>query len=234
MSEIDNMSKFTGRILIVEDDNDINSMLTTFLTQAGYECIAAYSGTEGRLHVEQGNFDLILLDLMLPGLTGAELLQEIRKSQATPVIIISAKDTVDDKVDLLKTGADDYITKPFDLKELLARVEVQLRKNESAENHSNILQYKGLVLDQNLYSAILEGVEISLTKQEFKILKLFLSNPNKIFSKQEIYDYAWGDIYIGEDKTINVHISNIRQKLKKVTDEEYIETVWGIGFRLTR
>lgn len=234
MSGLENIGKFNRRILIVEDDNDINSMLNTVLTQAGYECISAYSGTEGRLHVAQGNFDLILLDLMLPGLTGVELLQEIRNSKATPVIIISAKDTVDDKVDLLKTGANDYITKPFDLKELLARVEVQLRKNDSTDSHSNILQYKGLVLEQNLYIAILEGVEISLTKQEFKILKLFLSYPNKIFSKQEIYDYAWDGIYIGEDKTINVHISNIRQKFKKVTDEEYIETVWGIGFRLTR
>lgn len=222
------------KILIIEDDNNINAMLLDALSKEGYDCVQAYSGTEGRMQIEQTDFDLILLDLMLPGITGEELLHNIRRNHTTPIIILSAKVAIDDKVDLLTSGADDYITKPFDLKELLARVAVQLRKSSSVNKTEHQLQYKELFLNRNSYCAMLNNEEIPLTKQEFKILELFLSYPNKVFSKQEIYDYAWGDIYIGEDKTINVHISNIRQKLKRIAKTEYIETVWGIGFRLAK
>ncbi|WP_440896552.1 response regulator transcription factor [Amphibacillus sp. Q70] len=222
------------KILIIEDDNDINAMLLAALSNGGYECVQAYSGTEGRLYMEQTKFDLVLLDLMLPGMTGEELLHYIRKNHTTPVIVISAKGEIDAKVDLLTSGADDYMTKPFDLKELLARVAVQLRKSSPTEKVEDHLRHKGLLLKRNSYSAMLKNEEIPLTRQEFKILELLLSHPNKVFSKQEIYDYAWGNFYMGEDKTINVHISNIRQKLKRVVDTEYIDTVWGVGFRLSR
>jgi DNA-binding response OmpR family regulator len=220
-------------ILIVEDDSNINNMIADALTKSGYSCIQAYSGTEALLRIELDKIDLILLDLMLPGMNGEGIIKKIKPVNGTPVIVVSAKDELDSKVDLLTSGADDYITKPFEIKELLARIAVQLRKS-SRTVISSILVHKDLSLNTETYQVILNDNDISLTRQEFKILELLLNYPNKVFSKQEIYEYAWNEFFIGEDKTINVHISNIRQKLKKVSNDEYIETVWGIGFKLSK
>ncbi len=217
-------------ILIVEDDVNINNMIFEALSKQGLLCTQAFSGTEARLCVKNQQYDLILLDLMLPGIGGVVFLQELRTYSRVPVIIVTAKDELDSKVDLLTIGADDYITKPFELKELIARVLVQLRR-ESNQGFE-ILSCKDLQLNKSTFEVKIKSTEINVTKQEFKILELLLSNPNRVFSKQDIYDYAWTDYFIGEDKTINVHISNIRTKLKKVTEDEYIETVWGIGFKL--
>ncbi len=223
------------KILIVEDDTNINNMIKEVLTKQNYECIQAFSGTEGLLYVKQEELLLVLLDLMLPGMSGEELLAEIRARGNTPVIVMSAKDSLDSKVELLTSGAEDYITKPFELEELVARVGVQVRRFSGQEsNAGKKLTYKNLVLHEESVSVSVEGQELDLTKQEYKILELFLLHPKKVFSKQDIYDYAWEDVYIGEDKTINVHISNIRKKIKNVTEDEYIETVWGIGFKLAK
>lgn len=224
-----------GKILIVEDDTNINNMIKEVLTKQGYECMQAFSGTEGLLYAKQEELLLVLLDLMLPGMSGEELLAEIKKINPTPVIVMSAKDSLDSKVELLTSGAEDYMTKPFELEELVARVGVQVRRfaGQGASTGKK-LTYKELVLNEESFSASVEGTELVLTKQEYKILELFLLYPKKVFSKQDIYDYAWEDVYIGEDKTINVHISNIRKKIKNVTEEEYIETVWGIGFKLAK
>ena len=228
-----------SRILIIEDDTDINNMMAEALRKAGYECTQAFSGTEGLLYIERDAFDLAVLDLMLPGMNGEALLPQIKAGQNVPVIVVSAKDSIDSKVGLLTSGAEDYLTKPFDIQEFLARVGVQIRRfagkgEKSPDGHSDVLSYRELELHTDSYTASVGGQPVELTRQEFKILELLLLHPNKVFSKQDIYDYAWDDIYIGEDKTINVHISNIRKKLKAVTDEEYIETVWGIGFRLKK
>ncbi len=204
------------------------------LTKAGYICTQAFSGTEALLYLERENYALAVMDLMLPGLSGEDLLPKLKEKQSIPVIVVSAKDGLDSKINLLTSGAEDYITKPFEIQELVARVGVQIRRFAGSEETPKLLQYKDLVLNQASFTASANGEEIVLTKQEFKILELLLSYPNKVFSKQDIYDYAWNDIYIGEDKTINVHISNIRKKLKVVSSEKYIETVWGIGFRLAR
>lgn len=219
-----------AKILIAEDDADINNLLREALQTAGHACVQAYSGSEGLLRAESDSFDLILLDLMLPGISGEALLEALRRTQNVPVIVVSAKDDLDSKVSLLACGADDYLTKPFAVEELLARVGAQLRR--SAAQPAPVLQYKNLRLNPQQFTAHILGRAVTLTKQEFKILELLLSQPQRVFSKQNIYSYAWDDIYIGEDKTINVHISNIRKKLKAVTPEEYIETVWGIGFKL--
>lgn len=222
-------------ILIIEDDTDINNMIAETLTKEAYTCTQAFSGTEGLLYAEKEKFQVVILDLMLPGLNGEAVLKKIKEKQQVPVIVVSARDSLDSKVNLLTMGADDYITKPFAIQELVARVHVQSRKvlNDSKENE-DLLKYKNLTLNRSSFSAFVKEQELVLTKQEFKILELLISHPERVFSKQDIYDYAWNDIYIGEDKTINVHISNIRKKIKPLTGEEYIETVWGIGFRLAK
>lgn len=222
-----------NKILIVEDDNDINAMIKTHLTNCGYECISAFSGTEALLQFKTEAFGLIILDLMLPGMTGQEVLQKVRETSEVPVIVLSAKDELDTKVDLLDIGANDYITKPFELKELQARVKVQLRNvpHDNKSENKNI-SYKELCFDKEKMLLFVGKEPVTLTAQELKIMELLMNHPGKVFSKNEIYEFAWEDYYIGEDKTINVHISNIRSKIKRVTDTEYIETVWGLGFKL--
>lgn len=219
-------------ILIVEDDNDINNLIYQTFTKLGYECKQAFSGTEGIMLFDMQDFELVILDLMLPGMSGEDVLNKMKQNKNIPVIIMSAKDDIDSKIDLLSAGAEDYITKPFDIKELVARVKVQLRRFSNEPISNEQIQYKELSYDKDAMVLRVNGKTLELTKQELKIMELFLMNPDKVFSKQSIYDYAWDDYYMGEDKTINVHISNIRKKIKAVSTNEYIETVWGIGFRL--
>lgn len=220
------------KILIVEDNTQINNMICEYLKTRSFDCVQAFSGTEALLHLKNQPFDIIILDLMLPGLNGDELMQKIKPDIKTPIIILSAKDELDTKVNSLMSGADDYITKPFELEELYARISVQLRKSTLQSQDSAIIQYKDLIMSKQKHTVSIKEHEIILTRQEFKILELLLSRPDKVFSKQEIYDYAWDDYYIGEDKTVNVHISHIRSKIKQYTEDEYIETVWGIGFKI--
>lgn len=222
-----------SKILIIEDDSDINGMLSEALKKSGYECVCAFSGTEGLLRIEQERFDLILLDMMLPGMNGSEVLSRSSGLTTAPFIVLSAVDDLTTKVAMLTDGAVDYITKPFQIEELRARILAHLR-NRSEEEIDSCIHYKEISLDIKNHVISLDGTELQLTQQEYKILELLLRNRNKVFSKQEIYQYAWDDYYIGEDKTINVHISNIRQKLKKITEVEYIDTIWGIGFRMAK
>ena len=227
-----------AKILIVEDDANINNMVCEALTKSGFECTQSFSGTEGLLNFKTNKFDLAIIDLMMPGMTGEDLTAKIRETSKIPIIITSAKSELDSRVNLLSTGADDYIVKPFDIKELIARVEVQLRhlSDSSSQDQDNDgkLTFKDMELDKSTFEVSVKGQELQLTRQEYKILELFMLHPTKVFSKQDIFEYAWDEYYIGEDKTINVHISNIRTKIKKITDDEYIDTVWGIGFRLAK
>nr|OTP53652.1 hypothetical protein A5881_000549 [Enterococcus termitis] len=209
---------------------DSNDLLYEALVTESFSCTRSYSGTEALLCIEKKNFQIILLDLMLPGMTGEKLVPLIKERCNAAIIIISSKDILDTKVEMLTSGADDYITKPFEIEELLARIQVQLRK--SSPYQGQLLSFQSLTLDKDRNALIVSGQEIALTHQEFKIMELFLSYPKKIFSKQEIYEYAWADFYVGEDKTVNVHISNIRQKIKKTSGQEWIKTVWGVGFTL--
>lgn len=219
-------------ILIVEDDMNINGLLKETLEKADYLCTQAFSGTEARMLLAMNRYSVVLLDLMLPGISGEEVLQEIRKQGNTPVIILTAKDTIDDKVEVLQSGADDYVTKPFDIKEVLARVAVQIRRMEGSFSEGNLV-YQGLELDRENFCVRVDQTELlKITRQEFSILELLLKHPKKVFSKEEIFEYAWEEAYMGETKTLDVHISNIRKKIKSVTSKEYIETIWGIGYRL--
>lgn len=220
------------KILIVEDDADINAVLCDALKKAGYICVQAYSGTEGRLMLKQESFALVLLDLMLPGMTGEELIDEVRKQSNLPIIVLTAKDSLDNKVDVLVGGADDYITKPFEIKEVLARIKVQLRR-QNAEIDTGQLSYMGMVLNRDTFTITIDGRKLTaFTRQEFAIMELLMKHPKQVFSKEDIFSYAWEEEYMGETKTLDVHISNIRKKIKQVTQKEYIETVWGIGYRL--
>lgn len=182
--------------------------------------------------LSMNSYALVLLDLMLPGITGEEVLSEIRKKGNVPVIVLTAKDSLDEKISLLTGGADDYITKPFEIKEVLARIQVQLR-HMSQEPEQELLFSRDMTLDRKNFEIRIGGEILQkITRQEFAILELLLKHPKQVFSKEDIFEYAWEEPYIGETKTLDVHISNIRKKIKEVTEEEYIETVWGIGYRL--
>ena len=221
-------------ILIIEDDADISQLLYTALSKAGYDAVQAYSGTEGKmlLGMKEKRFALILLDLMLPGISGEELLSFIRSDSDIPVIVLTAKDELDDKISVLIGGADDYITKPFEIPEVLARIQVQLR-HAVKEQESGRLTYRDMVLDKTTRQVMIGGSPLpKITKQEFAILELLIRHPKQVYSKEDIFEYAWEEPYIGETKTLDVHISNIRKKIKAVSSDEYIETVWGIGYRL--
>lgn len=241
-------------ILIVEDDININNLLCEVLMKAGYTCEQAFSGTEAKLllDIKEKAYTLVLLDLMLPGASGEEVLKEIRKQGRLPVIVLTAKDSIDDKIGVLTDGADDYITKPFEIREVLARIQVQLRHIEvetkgAAEVETEVktkagiqegqgsgrLEFRDMVLTRSTFEVSIGGrVLPKITKQEFAILELLLKNPKQVFSKEDIFEYAWDEPYMGETKTLDVHISNIRKKIKTVTSDEYIETIWGIGYRL--
>jgi DNA-binding response OmpR family regulator len=253
-------------ILIVEDDININNLLCEVLRKAGYTCEQAFSGTEAKLllNIKEKAYTLVLLDLMLPGASGEEVLKEIRKHGRLSVIVLTAKDSIDDKIGVLTDGADDYITKPFEIREVLARIQVQLRHIEAETEseakgetesetkgetksetkvktkagmqegqYSGRLEFRDMVLTRSTFEVSIGGrVLPKITKQEFAILELLLKNPKQVFSKEDIFEYAWDEPYMGETKTLDVHISNIRKKIKTVTPDEYIETIWGIGYRL--
>ncbi|MCI8716036.1 MAG: response regulator transcription factor [Oscillospiraceae bacterium] len=218
-------------ILIVEDDTDINNFTALYLRRRGCLCSQAFSGTEGRLLWQAGGVDLLLVDLMLPGLSGSELIAEIRQTSRTPVIVLSAKTDLSDKVELLGLGADDYLTKPYQLEELWARILVQLRHASAAPAEAS-LHYREWVLNLEEMTLTAAGQPVSLTAHEFKIVELLAGRPKRVFTKQQIYEAIWREEYAVEDKTIAVHISNIRAKLRPSGTDSYIQTVWGIGFKL--
>lgn len=185
------------------------------------------------MHLEKTEFDMIILDLMLPGVNGESILDKIRKNSSVPVIIISAKDEISLKSKLLKLGADDYITKPFDNDEVVARVITNLRRHNSYNNELKKLIYKDITLDKKSKKVNVGSKNLSLTNKEYQILELMLSNQNKVFSKANLFETIWNEEYVYDDNTINVHISKIRNKLKNINkNEEYIETIWGMGYRL--
>lgn len=221
------------RILIIEDEKDVNQLLAQTLQDSGYETVSVWNGMGGLQALKKEHFDLVLLDLMLPYKSGDEVLRELRKEGDIPVIVISAKDMVGTKIDLLTLGADDYITKPFDLGEVTARVVSNLRRYQKQETKKQIT-YKELVLDTEAKSVTMNGIDLELTLKEYLMLELFLQFPNKVFSKSNLYETIWGYEYLGDDNVIKTHISNLRNKMKKISDIEYIETVWGLGYRLAK
>lgn len=225
-------------ILVVEDDLDINNLLCKILIKEGYNIRSAYSGTEARMCMEQYEYHLILLDLMLPGISGEEIIKHIRKIKTMPIIVISAKAEQDVKVETLRLGADDFISKPFDTNEVIARVQSQLRRYmvfSKPKEKERILRHKDLILNRDTVEVTLDGNPVILTAREFCILELLMANPNKVFTKSNLFEHVWNEEFLGDDNTINVHISNLRSKLSKIKpNDEYIHTVWGIGFKISQ
>jgi len=222
-------------ILVVEDDDDINNMLCALLEQNGYKPIPVFSGTEALMQFKQEPINLVLLDLMLPGKSGEGVLCEIREFSQIPVIAITAISSKETIISTLKHGANDYIAKPFDNGELLARIQVQLRQSSFNSNSidDEIVKYKDLILNIENYDVTMDNQSIQLSKREYEILRIMMQNPKKVFTKNNLYESVWKDEYVGDDNTINVHISNIRSKISKLRPaEKYIQTVWGIGYKL--
>lgn len=215
-------------IAVIDDDIHIGNVLEELLQREGYAVIRAYSGTEAVLLLERSRPDLVLLDLMLPGLSGEEVLAKIR---GTPVIVVSAKVGVEDKVSLLLGGAADYITKPFDSRELLARIAVRLRES-AAPRLAPVLEAGLLRLDPASHAVTAAGAPVHLTKTEYAILKLFLQNPGQAIAKSVILDRISADTPDCTESSLKIHVSNLRKKLRDATGQDHIESVWGIGFKL--
>ena len=218
-------------ILVVEDNTDIHNLLKEVLEKEKYRVVDSYSGTEALMLLEKEKVDLILLDLMLPGLNGEEI---IKKVKDIPIIVISAKISPEDKVNALLSGANDYLTKPFSTEELLARIQVQLRiKRNSKENIKDIeLKYKQMVLNTENHTVYIGESPIYLTKTEYAIMKQLLLNPKQVVTKSKLLEFISQDTLDCDENSLKVHISNIRKKIRQVTEEEYIESVWGIGFKM--
>lgn len=215
-------------IAIIDDDVYIGNMLEEVLRKEGYGILRAYSGTEAMLLLSQSRPDLVLLDLMLPGLSGEEVLPKI---QGIPAIVVSAKVGMDDKVNLLLGGAADFVTKPFDPRELLARIAVQLRQAAAAGTEIR-LTYDRLNLNAGTREVFADGAQVRLTKTEFAILKLLMQNPAQVVTKSRILELISEDTPDCMESSLKVHVSNLRRKLRDATDQDYIEAVWGIGFKL--
>ena len=220
------------RILVVDDDVDINTMLCELLTDHGFLVVGAYSGTEALLALDD-DIALVLLDLMLPGLPGEQVLTRIRATSSVPIIVLTARMDKTATVELLRLGADDYLVKPFDNAELLARIEAQLRRAQPALA-GQVLRHGDLVVDLDRFDAFIGGRAAGLTKREFDVLCVLMSHPTKVFTKTNLYEAVWGVTYMNDDNTINVHMSKLRAKLAKLDPGgDYVQTVWGIGFRMT-
>ena len=219
------------KITIIEDDTDIRNMITKFLINQKYEVCSAPNGKEGIELCKRILPDIIILDLMLPALSGDNVLKQLRTFTNSPVIVVSAKTMVQSKIDLLRMGADDYMTKPFNLYELLARIEANLKRSVPASQKEDLhLRYKDIEIEN--CTVYIKGTMVQFTSTELAILILLLQYPQKIFSKQNLYESIWQEEYAYDNDTINTHISNIRKKIKRYTDTDYIETVWGIGYKL--
>lgn len=229
------MTQTNSEILIIEDDKEINGLLATYLKEEGFQVIQAYSGLEGLPYIT-GDLSLVLLDLMLPRMQGEQVLDEIRKFSDVPVIVISGKVALTDKVSLLNAGADDYITKPFQRKEVIARVKATLRREhlhiKSDQNRE--YSFMKLRLDESSHEVWWDDTQINLTQTEFAVLATMMKAPGEVHSRDDLYAKVWNTSYFGDDNAITVHISRLRQKLKRASGIDLIETVWGIGYKFRK
>lgn len=227
------------RILLVEDEKEISLMVKNYLTKEGYIVDTAFNGEEGLFQFRQRDYSLVILDIMMPKMDGIELIKRIREKSNVPAIILSAKDSEIDKALGLGFGADDYVAKPFSMVELSARVKAAIRRateySKKEVNQEKTIKLDDLTIDINNYSVKRGDEDLKLTNKEFEIFKLFLTNPNIVFTKEQIYRQVWEDDFMGDDNIINVHIRRLREKVERDPSKpKYIKTLWGIGYKYER
>ncbi|MBB3126047.1 DNA-binding response OmpR family regulator [Paenibacillus rhizosphaerae] len=226
------------RILLVEDDREISQLIESHLKQENYEVFIALDGEEAESFIDKEVFDLVLLDLMLPKINGMDVLKRIREKSVVPVMIISARGSDLDKALGLGFGADDYLSKPFSMIELTARVQAAIRRatqyvRTDHQPTEDRIHYKDLTLDINAFSVLVRGQSVPLTSKEFHILKLFLTYQSRVFTKEQIYQSVWQEDYYGNENVINVHIRRLREKIEEdPSNPQFICTIWGIGYKL--
>lgn len=220
------------RILVVDDDKNINELLRLYLEKEGYNVIAAYDGDDAVRRFEENKPDLVLLDIMLPGIDGWQVCREIRKNSDKPVIMITAKGETFDKVLGLELGADDYIVKPFDTKEVVARIKAVLRRyTNKSENRPEEVRYDNLVVNRTNYELKIKGEIVDAPPKELELLYHLASNPNRVFTRDQLLDEVWGFEYYGDSRTVDVHIKRLREKLEGKSEKWSLKTVWGVGYK---
>ncbi len=219
------------RILIVDDDTNICELLRLYLEKNGFATAVANDGVTAVEMAEQKNFDLILLDIMLPKLDGWQVCREIRKDSTVPIIMLTAKGETFDKVLGLELGADDYIAKPFDTKEVIARIKAVLRRSAPSKGEEEVVSYDKLVVNRTNFELIINGKRIDTPPKELDLLYKLASHPNKVFTRNQLLDEVWGFDYFGDSRTVDVHVKRLREKLDGVSDEWEIKTVWGVGYK---
>ena len=217
-------------ILIVEDDVNIRELLSLYLGQEGYVIETAQDGAEGLRAFKRCHPDLVLLDLMMPVMDGSQMLRELRAFSKTPVIILTAKGEVFDKVTLLEMGADDYITKPFEMREVIARVRAVLRRFEKEEESKKLI-FDNLIIDKRSYNITVKGQKMEIPPKEIELLYFLASSPNRVFTRAQLLDDVWGFDYFGDTRTVDVHVKRLREKLEGVSDQWSLKTVWGVGYK---
>jgi len=221
------------KILIVDDDENICELLRLYLEKDGFETVVANDGLTAVQYAEKYNPDLILLDIMLPGLDGWQVCREIRKRSETPIIMLTAKGEIFDKILGLELGADDYVSKPFDTKEVIARIKAVLRRSNDTDKHNQVNEVRFDKLSINLtnYELVVNGTRIDTPPKELELIYHLASNPNRVYTRDQLLDEVWGFDYYGDSRTVDVHVKRLREKLENVSDEWSLKTVWGVGYK---
>ena len=220
-------------VLIIEDDKNIQDLLKLYLEKEGYAVAVADDGGQGLSKFRSMKPDLVLLDVMMPVLNGWEVCKAIRAESNTPVIMLTAKGELDDKITGLKAGADDYVTKPFEMRELIARIEAVLRRSDSlnAEQKSRRLTFDKLVIDMDAFELLVDGAKVDAPPKEMELLFFLASSPNRVYTRNQLLDEVWGFDYFGDSRTVDVHIKRLREKLEDVSENWCLRTVWGVGYK---
>ena len=219
-------------ILLIEDDRNISELLQLYLEKEGYAVTAAFDGRQGLEKFRTVQPDLVLLDVMMPGLNGWDTCRAIRAESQVPIIMLTAKSETDDKVMGLKTGADDYITKPFEMREVLARIEAILRRTVTVRAvNTNRLVFDRLVIDMDAFELIIDGKKVDAPPKEMELLHYLASTPNRVYTRNQLLDEVWGFDYFGDSRTVDVHVKRLREKLENVSEKWSLKTVWGVGYK---
>ena len=225
------MNNYKTRVLVVDDDINISQLIRLYLEKEGYDVFTAYDGFQAIEVFKESTPNIIVLDIMLPGMDGWQVLREIRKTSNLPIIMLSAKDETFDKVLGLELGADDYIVKPFDSKELVARIKAVLRRYGSKKNENEQLVFPNLVIDKSNYTIRINGENLEIPPKELELLFFLASNPNKVFTREQLLEHVWDFDFYGDSRTVDVHIKRLREKLDINNPNWQLKTVWGVGYK---